>query len=61
MLQKVIITESGDSSLLVGEQYQKNEIIELNKTLSNPLTFSNWIYKDPLLFVNGGGKFIPDA
>ena len=33
MLQKVLIKEPGDSSLIVGEQIQKRDLIKLNKTL----------------------------
>jgi len=35
MLQKVSIKEPGDSGLLLGEHYQKKEVIELNKKLLN--------------------------
>ena len=33
MLQKVLIKEPGDSSLIVGEQIQKRDLLKLNKTL----------------------------
>ena len=33
MLQKVLIKDSGDSTLLVGEQIHKNTLIEINKNL----------------------------
>ena len=34
MLQKVLIKKSGDSSLLVGEQAHKKDILKLNKVLA---------------------------
>ena len=33
MLQKVLIKDSGDSTLLVGEQIHKNTLVEINKNL----------------------------
>jgi len=35
MLQKVLIKDSGDSSLLVGEQIDKNTLIQINKNLED--------------------------
>ena len=35
MLQKVLIKESGDSSLIVGEQIQKKDFLKINKLLES--------------------------
>jgi DNA-directed RNA polymerase subunit beta' len=35
MLQKVLIKESGDSSLIVGEQIQKKDYLNINKLLES--------------------------
>ena len=35
MLQKVLVIDSGDSSLLVGEQIHKETLIEINKSLED--------------------------
>ncbi len=35
MLQKVLIKDSGDSNLIVGEQVQKRDLLRLNKILAN--------------------------
>tara|TARA_Y100000590_G_scaffold466965_1_gene644095 strand:- start:221 stop:3466 length:3246 start_codon:yes stop_codon:yes gene_type:complete len=45
MLQKALIKDSGDTAFLVGEQVQKKDLLEINKTLENegkkPATYEN--------------------